>query len=141
MGTSPDDKRQQPTVQSNAKSLYHVEHIPCDTYLRSVIDLIPTEQLRPLFTACFAHCQRRSWLNQFKYFQEGYLAPVDATQTFASKKINCKNCCTKNADNPNKATVYFHQLSAICLVRPDKKTVLPLMPEQQFPQLCRNAHD
>ncbi len=56
---SSDDKRQQPTVQSNAKSLYHVERIPCDTYLRTIIDRIPTEQLRPIFTAPFTHCQRR----------------------------------------------------------------------------------
>ena len=126
---SSDDKRNQPTVQSNAKSLYHVEHIPCDTYLRTIIDRILTEQLRPFFTACFAHCQRRRWLKPFKYFREGYLAPVDATQTFTSKNIHCKNCCTKNADNPNKATIYYHQLTAICLVRPGMKTVLPLMPE------------
>ena len=138
---SSDDKRQQPTVQSNAKSLYHVEHIPCDTYFRSVIDLIPTEQLRPLFTACFAHCQRRRWLKPFRYFQEGYLVPVDATQTFTSKNINCKNCCTKNADNPNKATIYFHQLSAICLVRPGRKTVLPLMPEPITQQVDASKND
>ena len=126
---SSDDKRNQPTVQSNAKNLYHVEHIPCDTYLRAILDRVPTVQLRPLFTACFAHCQRRGWLKPFKYFREGYLAPVDATQTFASKKIHCQNCCTKNADNPNKTTIYYHQLTAICLVKPGMKTVLPLMPE------------
>ena len=73
---SSDDKRQQPTVQSNAKSLYHVEHIPCDTYFRSVIDLIPTEQLRPLFTACFAHCQRRRWLNRLGTFRKVISLPL-----------------------------------------------------------------
>ena len=126
---SCDDKRQQPTVQSNAQDLYHVEHICCDSYLRAVIDRIPTEYLSPLFTVCFAYCQRLGWLKRYKYFREGYLAPIDATQTFSSKKIHCKNCCTKNADDPKKATIYHHQLSAICLVRPGMKMVLPLMPE------------
>ena len=60
---SSDDKREQPTIQSNAKSLYHVDTIPCDSYLRTMLDLIPTEQLRPFFTACFSYCQRRGWLN------------------------------------------------------------------------------
>lgn len=138
---SSDDKRQQPTIQSNASSLYHVEHIPCDTYLRAIIDRIPTEQLRPLFTACFAHCQRRHWLKPFKYFREGYLAPIDATQTFTSKNVNCENCCTKNADNPDKTTIYSHQLSAICLVRPGMKTVLPLMPEPITQQVDASKND
>ena len=138
---SSDDTRNQATVQSNAKSLYHVEHIPCDTYLRAIIDRIPTEQLRPFFTACFAHCQRRRWLEPFKYFREGYLAPVDATQTFISKKINCQNCCTKNADNPDKATIYYHQLTALCLVRPGMKTVLPLMPEPITQQVDASKND
>ena len=103
---SCDDKRQQPTVQCNARDLYHVEHIPCDSYLRAVLDSVPTEQLRPLFTACFAYCQRRGWLKHYQYFKEEYLAPVDATQTFTSRKIHCQNCCTKNASDPKKPTTY-----------------------------------
>lgn len=138
---SCDDKRLQPTVQSNAKDLYHIEHIPCDSYLRAVIDRIPTEQLRPLFTTIFAYCQRRGWVKRFQYFKEGYLAPIDATQTFASKKISCQNCCTKNADDPDKPTTYYHQLSAICLVKPGAKTVLPLMPEPITQQVNASKND
>ena len=138
---SSDDKRQQPTVQDNATELYHVEHIPCDSYLRAIIDRIPTAHFRPFFTACFSHFQRRGWLKKYKYFKEGYLAPVDATQTFTSKKINCKNCCIKNADDPKKATIYYHQLSAICLVKPGMKTVLPLMPEPITQQIDASKND
>ena len=138
---SCDAKRQQPTVQSNAMDLYHVEHIPCDSYLRAVIDQIPTECLRPLFTACFAYCQRHGWLKHYRYFKEGYLAPVDATQTFTSNQINCKNCCTKNANDPKKTTIYYHQLSAICLVKPSVKTVLPLMPEPITQQIDASKND
>ncbi|MBE8167496.1 MAG: hypothetical protein HAW66_03905, partial [Shewanella sp.] len=107
---SSDDSRLQPTIQSNVKSLYHVERIACDSYLRAVIDLIPTQHFRAFFTVCFAHCQRRSWLKRYQYFKEGYLAPIDATQTFTSKKIHCKNCCIKNADNPKKPTTYYSML-------------------------------
>lgn len=138
---SSDDTRQQPTAQSNAHDLYHVEHIPCDSYLRAVIDRIPPEHLRPLFTACFAHAQRRGWLKQYKYFKEGYLAPVDATHTFSSRKIHCKNCCIKNADDPKKPTIYYHQLSAICLVKPGMQTVLPLAPEPIIQQVDASKND
>ncbi len=138
---SSDDSRLQPTIQSNVKSLYHVERIPCDSYLRDVIDLIPTQNFRAFFTACFAHCQRRSWLKRYQYFKEGYLAPIDATQTFTSKKIHCQNCCIKNADNPKKPTIYYHQLSAICIVRPGMKTVLPLMPEPITQQVDASKND
>ncbi|MBO9483241.1 hypothetical protein [Salinisphaera sp. G21_0] len=138
---SSDDKRQQPTVQDNAKNLYHVEHIPCDSYVRAVIDQVPTEHFRSLFTSCFTYFQRRGWLKRYKYFKEGYLAPVDATQTFSSKKIHCKNCCIKNAEDPKKPTVYYHQLSAICLVKPGKKTVMPLMPEPITQQIDASKND
>ena len=74
-------------------------------------------------------------------FKEGYLAPVDATQTFISKKIHCQNCCTKNADDPEKPTIYYHQLSAICLVKPGMKTVLPLMPESITQQVDASKND
>ena len=33
----------------NLKSLYHIENIPCDTYLRTILDLLDPESLRPLF--------------------------------------------------------------------------------------------
>ncbi|WP_422443734.1 hypothetical protein [Endozoicomonas sp. ALB091] len=136
-----DDKRDQPTIKENAKSLYHVEHIPCDTYLRSTIDLVQTKHIRPLFLACLAYCQRRGKLKQFQYFKEGYLAPIDGTQTFTSKSISCKNCCTKNADNPKKTTIYYHQLSTICLVKPGLKTVIPLMPEPITQQKDASKND
>ena len=128
-----------PDKLRNMKTLYGVGRVPCDTYLREMLDPIETRYLRTFFTRLFAFVQRSGRLKQFEYFDEGYLAPIDGTGHFCSGKISCPECCVKKPDSKNPQ--YYHQLLACCLVKPGKKEVLPLMPEPIIQQVNASKND
>lgn len=128
-----------PDKLRNLKSMYGVGQVPCDTYLREMLDPIETRYFRKFFTQLFAFVQRSGRLRQFEYFEEGYLAPVDGTGHFCSGKIHCPECCVKKPGSKNPQ--YYHQLLACCLVKPDKKEVLPLMPEPIIQQVDASKND
>ena len=133
------DHVQKPDKLHNMKSLYCVGRVPCDTYLREMLDPIETRYFRKFFTRLFSFVQRSGRLRQFDYFEEGYLAPIDGTGHFCSGKISCPECCVKKPDSKNPQ--YYHQLLACCLVKPDKKEVLPLMPEPIIQQVNASKND
>lgn len=128
-----------PSKLRNLKSLYRVGQVPCDTYLREMLDPIETRYFRKFFTQLFAFVQRSGRLRQFEYFDEGYLVPIDGTGHFSSGKIDCPECCIKKPNS--KSPQYYHQLLACCLVKPGKKEVLPLMPEPIIQQVDASKND
>ncbi|WP_051786584.1 hypothetical protein [Endozoicomonas numazuensis] len=133
------DSVKKPDKLRNLKSLYRVGQVPCDTYLREMLDPIETRYFRKFFTRLFAFVQRSGRLRQFEYFDEGYLAPIDGTGHFSSGKIDCPECCVKKPGSKNPQ--YYHQLLACCLVKPGKKEVLPLMPEPIIQQVDASKND
>jgi hypothetical protein len=46
-----DQRRQQD--EENLRTIFHVEHVPCDTRLREILDPVDPEQLRPAFRNVF----------------------------------------------------------------------------------------
>ncbi|AMO55587.1 transposase [Endozoicomonas montiporae] len=128
-----------PRVVHNLRQMYGVQRIPSDTHLREILDPIETDHFRPFFKSLFSYVQSSKWLKKFQYFEEGYLAPVDGTGHFASGKISCPECCIKKADTDTPQ--YYHQLLAICLVKPGQKEVLPLMPEPITKQVNASKND
>jgi hypothetical protein len=114
-------------IRANLKSLYGVGHAPCDTQLRTRLDSIDPERLRPAFAATHRHLQRYKALEGYQYLEGYYLVSIDGTGQYASSAISCPECCVKNAGKANES--YYHQLLAAVIVHPDLKTVLPLMPE------------
>ncbi len=126
-------------VAHNLQSLYHIKQVPCDTYMRELIDPVDTSHFRKMYTILFAKVQRSNWLKRFQYLDEGYLAPIDGTGHYASGTIHCPECCCKNPKG--KSTQYYHQLLAICLVKPGMKEVLPLMPEPIIQQVDTSKND
>lgn len=117
--------RTEAVIRSNLRTLYGVERAPCDTQLRTCLDGVEPEALRPAFRAVHRHLQRHKALEAYQYL-DGYLVSIDGTGQFASSAIHCPECCRKTTAG---GTSYYHQLLAAVLVHPERATVLPLMPE------------
>ena len=115
------------TVRHNLRTLYGVEHAPCDTQLRDIADPVKPEYLRPAFRAIHREVQRGQALAGYEYWDGHYLVLVDGTGHYASSAISCPQCCVKNKGQANES--YYHQLLAAVIAHPELKTVLPLMPE------------
>jgi hypothetical protein len=115
------------TVRHNLRTLYGVEHAPCDSHLRTMLDPVNPAQLRPAFRAVHQQLQRAKASQAYEYLDGHYLVSIDGTGHYASSAVHCRECCQKT--HRDGRTEYYHQLLGAVVVHPQLQMVLPLMPE------------
>ena len=120
-----DERRREPN--DNFRTLYGIEHVPCDSQMRSILDPLDPAVLRPLFQDVFRRLQRGKELEQFVYLDGHYLLSLDGTSYFSSSKIHCASCLERH--HRGGGVTYSHQVLGATLVHPDLKEVIPLAPE------------
>jgi len=123
----------------NLKSVYHIGNIPGDTHLRTILDPLDPESLRPLFKDVFRQLQRGKALEPFVFYEGCYLLSFDGTGYFSSSKIHCPSCMQKTSKS-GKVT-WHHQMLGASIVHPDLKEVIPLMPEPIIKQDGETKND
>ena len=117
----------QQRAEGNLRTIYGIERVPCDSYMRELLDGVAPDSLRPLFTGVFRQLQRGKALEEMVFFQDCYLLALDGTGYFSSKTIHCPSCLeTHHRDG---SITYSHQLLGAALIHPDRREVIPLMPE------------
>ena len=121
-----DEGCAEPIVQKNIQTLFKVEHVPCDTYMREVLDEVDPREIRNCFLSVFHDVQRGKLLERYE-FLGGYLCLIDGTEIFNSDKVHCKNCCTKQ--HQDGRITYHHQILGAVLAKPGLSQVIPLCPE------------
>lgn len=114
-------------AKGNLKSLYAMEQVPSDTYMRERLDEVTPRLLRGVFQRLFSVFQRSKYLSRFTFLDERYLLPLDGTGYFYSDKVHCSNCCEKK--HSNGTISYYHQMLVGSLVHPDYKIAIPFAPE------------
>ena len=112
----------------NLKNLFGIQHVPCDTRMREVLDPVDPESLRPLFVDVFRQLQRGKALKRFVFHQGCYLLLLDGTGYFSSQKIHCDACLQKVNRKTGEVT-YQHQMLGAVIAHPDHAEVIPLAPE------------
>jgi hypothetical protein len=122
-----DDHRNDTTVRHNLKTLYGVESAPCDTQLRSILDGVDPDRVRPAYVAVHELAERQGLFKQYEYLDGACLLSVDGTGHFSSGEIQCPQCCVKRHRDGSEE--YYHQLLGAVVVRPGYKTVIPFAPE------------
>ena len=90
-----DERRHDP--DDNFRSVYGIEHVPCDSQMRSILDPVDPVDLRPLFQDVFRCLQRGKALEPFVYFEGHYLVSLDGTTWFSSSEIHCSSCLDEEA--------------------------------------------
>src|SRR2546425_2012352 len=95
--------------------------------MREMLDPISPASLRPLFKGVFRHLQRGKALEEMVFFKGCYLLALDGTGYFSSKKIHGQSCLEKH--HRDGSTTYAHQMLGAALIHPDRREVIPLMPE------------
>ena len=114
-------------VEGNLHTIYGIERVPCDTRMREMLDPVSPKVLRPVFKSIFRQLQRGKALEPMAFLDGHYLLALDGTEYFSSKTIHCASCLQKV--HRNGAITYFHQLLGAALIHPDRREVIPLMPE------------
>jgi Transposase DDE domain len=114
-------------VEGNLGTIYAIDHVPCDTQMREILDPVSPESVRPLFKRIFGQLQRGKALESMLFLEDYYLLALDGTEYFSSKTIHCASCLQKT--HRNGSITYSHQMLGAALIHPDQRTVIPLMPE------------
>src|SRR5882672_12605756 len=114
-------------AEGNLETIYGIERVPCDTYMREILDPVCPESLRPVFKRVFTQLQRGKALESMAFLDGHYLLALDGTGYFSSKTIHCASCLHRV--HRNGSITYAHQLLGAAIIHPDQRAVIPLMPE------------
>ena len=122
-------KRLEQKYQSNnLKTIFNVSNIPSDSQLRDVIDEVPSEALASVFKDYFERLRRHKHLEAYTVLPNVLMCTIDGTQYHSSKTVHCSCCLTKKNKKSGEIT-YGHGVLQGAIMNPDKKQVLPVMPE------------
>jgi hypothetical protein len=114
-------------AEGNLGTIYAIDRVPCDTQMREILDPVSPEAVRPLFTSVFGQLQRGKALEPMAFLEDHYLLSLDGTGYFSSKTIHCASCLQKV--HRNGSITYYHQILGAAIVHPEKREVIPLIPE------------
>jgi hypothetical protein len=133
-----DKQRQE--EEHNLRSIYHLRRIPCDTQMRTILDGVNPEQLRRCYKAVFSKLQRGKALEKMEYLDGYYLLLLDGTEYFSSENLQSSFCMERTSSKTGKTTYYLQMVGA-ALAHPDRKEVIPLMPEPISKQDGKTKND
>jgi hypothetical protein len=117
----------QERTEGNVPRVYGIERVPCDTAMRAILDPVAPESLRPLFKRVFGALQRGKALEEMVFVDGHSLVALDGTGSLSSQQIHCASCLETH--HRNGTVTYRHQMLGAALMHPDKRAVIPLMPE------------
>jgi hypothetical protein len=121
-----DEQRQEQHIRHNLEHLFGVVRAPSDTQLRVILDPVEPPTLYPAFRSILKEAEDTQALAAYR-FLNGFLVSIDGTGHFCSSAVSCPDCAIKHSRSGD--TQYYHQLLAGAIVHPDRKNVLPLIPE------------
>ena len=114
-------------AEGNLATIYGIQRVPCDTRMREILDPVSPESCRPLFKSVFQQWPRGKALEAMMFLDGHYLLALDGTGYFSSQTIHCASCLHKV--HRNGAITYYHQMLGAAILHPEKREVIPLMPE------------
>src|ERR1700751_1305822 len=79
-------------AEGNLHTIDGIERVPCDTYMRAILDPVSPKRLRPVFKSVFRQLQRGKALESMTFLDGHYLLALDGTEYFSSKAIHCASC-------------------------------------------------
>jgi hypothetical protein len=119
----------------NLETIFGVTAVPSDTQMRTILDGVPPELLRPLLPALFAKIRRAGWAPEFKSTipsgaaqGDYYTVMLDGTDYFHSTQLQCPGCLHRT-DGAGHVQ-YRHTVVAATLVKAGSHRVLPLDVEE-----------
>jgi hypothetical protein len=117
----------QERAEGHLHTIYGMERVPCDTHRRAILDPVSPKLFRPLCTSIFRQLQRGKALEAMTFLDGHYLLALDGTGYFSSQTMHCASCLQKV--HRHGAITYFHQMLGAAMMHPDRRAVMPLLPE------------
>ncbi|MFP5233853.1 MAG: ISNCY family transposase [Acidobacteriota bacterium] len=112
---------------SNCRTLFGIAKIPTDNHIRTLLDRVAPDSLRPCFDQALEMLAEQDGLRDFQRLGDRLLVALDGTEYFLSQKISCPRCLKR--ERSGGKTEYYHALLGATLLAPGHNRVLPLMLE------------
>ena len=113
--------------RSNCQTLFGIETIPSDNYIRDMLDGADPALLAPCFQRTEQLLLEPAMREAFGRLGGRTLIALDGTEYFCSQKITCPHCQTRKRSNGKIES--YHSLLAATVVAPGHSKVVPLAPE------------
>ena len=113
--------------RSNCQTLFGIEKIPSDNYIRDMLDAADPVLLAPCFEDTERLLLEPAMREAFGRLGGRTLIALDGTEYFCSQKITCRHCQTRKRSNGK--TESYHSMLAATVVAPGHSKVVPLAPE------------
>ena len=113
--------------RSNCQTLFGIEKIPSDNYIRVMLDEADPALLRPSFERMERALYEPVMQDAFARLGGRTLIALDGTEYFCSQKLGCPHCLTRK--RANGKTENYHTMLAATVVAPGHSRVVPLFPE------------
>jgi hypothetical protein len=113
--------------RSNCQTLFGIEKIPSDNYIRDMLDGADPALLAPCFRRTEQLLLEPAMREAFGRLSGRTLIALDGTEYFCSQKIPCPHCQTRKRSNGKIES--YHSLLAATVVAPGHSKVVPLAPE------------
>src|SRR5260370_35967007 len=114
-------------AEGNVHTIYGIHRVPCDTYMRAILDPVSPKVLRPVFKSIFRQLQRGKALEAMAFLDGHYLLALDGPGCFSSKTIHCSSGLHRV--HRNGSITYAHQMLGAAIIHPDQRAGIPIMPE------------
>jgi hypothetical protein len=118
--------------QSNAKTVFQMEHIPTDSHIRNLLDPVNPTELADEFRYLLDEMADSGYLNQWRVLEGRLAFSLDGVYYFSSQKISCPQCQTRELADGER--LYTHSAITPVIVAPGYGQVLPYVPEFIVPQ-------
>ena len=118
--------------RSNCQSLFGIEKIPSDNYIRDMLDEADPARLAPCFERLEGLLAEAPMREAFGRLGDRTLVAWDGTEFFCSQKIGCAHCLARKRANGKVES--YHSMLAAVVVAPGHSRVVPLTPEFIAPQ-------
>ncbi|HLQ89222.1 MAG TPA: hypothetical protein VK148_04200 [Xanthobacteraceae bacterium] len=112
--------------RSNCQTLFGIEKIPSDNYIRMMLDGADPALLQPCFVRVEQLLAEPATGVAFGRLGGRILVAWDGTEYFRSEKLDCRNCLT--CKHSNGKVDHYHTLLAATVVAPGHSKVIPLFP-------------
>ncbi len=113
--------------RNNLRNIFNVQNIPSNNQLRDVLDKVPSEAFAPIFKEFHEKLRRHKHLENYAILPNVLMCTIDGTQLHSSTSISCSRCLTK--EHKVGEITYSHSVLQGAIMHPDKKQVIPVMPE------------
>ena len=113
--------------RSNCQTLFGIEKIPSDNYIRDMLDGADPALLAPCFKRTEELLLEPAMREAFSRLGGRTLVALDGTEYFCSQKIACPHCQTRKRSNGKIES--YHSMLAATVVAPGHSKVVPLAPE------------